>query len=663
MEEIELTEFLDPSEVATKRKKSFFFFNGYEKEVGSLLKLDHQTGIKLNARQVIVAQHILASSLSNNKIVSNAVISEELHSLHKIPKASIRGYISALVKAGILKPVIATFRGEVDKNITVYRFSTVSEITQTSNNNKLTHEETRGNNADTRTSVKTLLGQNSLTSDDVDAKRYLPGKDKETGNFTSLYFHEDLIPAELISLAPKRITGKDFSQQEFTQKRGVKVVAKYMLEARAHRQVATQFSFQVLAAILNLAIAFNAKMLNTGQYEVAFQEKAVPITMVDILFVLGIKDNGPVRARVYRSILALRDTIYNKTDLIGTYFDEKTTIFNQKDFQYFVGLESNSTVAPKFDDEGKVTTVPCLFFIQLNDAIAKTIPDFKYLFGIPSKVALGNALTFLLYLTFRKQRVYKESLLLESVKDAMHYIGTPLQLKKELVKDLDKNYRLSKSDTLVEYLDYDYNLCGYYLRFSTNPDGEDLIYVVADEEEMITRSGATYNSEPGFNNAPTLPNPLHVEPKNVEEIKKENQVKLFLSRLKNEFMTDSTVRSPIYKKFIINEGQYHLCAYDSDTHIERLAQIFEVMTNVDYDTALASLLVVRSELKFITYGEMEVDRERFFEFKDYLHEQLGIKLSLQEFMDVVKNYRKNGVVNWMDRKYDELGASIAETYG
>jgi len=661
VDEIELTGFLDPSEVATKRKKSFFYFNGHEKEVATLLK-DQQTGIKLNTRQIIVAQHILASSLSSDKVVSNAVISDELHTLHKIPKASIRGYISALVKAGILKPVRATCHGEDDKNTTVYRFSTVSEITQISNFNKLNDEETRGNHSETRTSVKTLLGQNSLTSEDVDAKRYLPGKDKVTGNFTSLYFHEDLIPSELISLAPKRSTGKDFSQQEFTQKHGVKVVAKYMLEARAHRQVATQFSFQVLAAILNLAIAFNAKMLNTGQYQEAFQEKAVPITMVDILFVLGIKDSGPVRARVYRSILALRDTIYNKTDLIGTYFDEKTTIFNQKDFQYFVGLESNSTVAPKLDDEGRVVSVPCLFFIQLNDAIAKTIPDFKYLFGIPSKVVVGNALTFLLYLTFRKRRVYKESLLLESVKDAMHYIGTPRQLKKELIKDLDKNYRLSESDTLVEGFDYDYNLCGYYLRFCTNPDGEELIYVVADEKEMITRSGATYNTEPGFKNAPTLPNPLHVETKNVEEIKKENKVKLFISRLKNEFMTEATVRSPIHKKFIINEGMYHLCAYDNDTHIERLAQIFEAMTNIDFDTALASLLVVRSELKFITYGQMEVDRERFFEFKDYLHEQMGIKLSLQEFMDVVKNYRKSGVVNWVGRNYEELGASIAEAY-
>ncbi|BBM67775.1 MULTISPECIES: replication initiator protein RctB domain-containing protein [Vibrio] len=647
---IELMDLIDLTQIqSVKRKRSFISYLGHEND---LLTVVDQFEAKLNLApkaKIVLHYLITASSKYINHSVANTVLFEEITNLYKIPTASLRAYLADFTNKNILKSIRCLYNGTDDHSITVYQFSTAEELAISASSTKI--NTTRNtNDKNSRESVSNLLTKYKFSQEDVDIHDNLFP--------TGWFYHESLVPAEFLAIAPKTAIGKQSEKRVFTHKSGNDVVAKYEIHATASTQIATQFAYQVLNAIINLAIVFNAKMLRTKKYEKAFQEISVPIKMTHIVSILGVTDSGPMRKSIIRAILELRHTIYNKSDLLGRKQQDDSTLFNTKDFQYIVGLETNSTVAPQYDRNGDLNTKPSLFIIDLNKVIIKELSNRELLFGIPSKIAVGSPLTFLFYLTLRRQRVEKESLLIEFVKDKMFYMGSAAQLQRELLKDLDKYYKFSETTSVINDSDFQYNLCGYHLRFGANPNGEPLVYVVVDLEEMIKMSGAKYDESKGGFNAPTLNNPIFGKHETVKSTIENSKIKVFTNELKRDVIISSTRRSTIYKKFAIDGGEYLLTAYDSNEHLEKLSSIMSQFIGVEEDIAMGTLLKLQKELKMVSYGSYVVDKELFFALKDYIAINYNTKLTVQELLDHVKTYRLSNIKKWCEGNFEYISAQI-----
>ncbi|GLQ71218.1 replication initiator protein RctB domain-containing protein [Vibrio penaeicida] len=647
---IELVDLIDLNEIqSVKRKKSFIHYLGHEVDLLTVID-QYEAKLKLAPKAKIVLHYLLSASAKHiNKSVANTVLFDEITKLYKTPPASLRAYVADFLNKGILKSIPCSYNGTNEHSITVYEFSTPELLAISASSLKLDTSK-NSNDKSSRESVTSLLSKHKLSHEDVEVQQHMMP--------TGWYYHDKVIPVEFLALAPKTAVGKRSDKRVFTHRSGNNVTAKYEIDARAHTQITTQFAFQVLNAILNLAIAFNAKMLRTKRYEKAFQEISVPIKMVHLMNILGVTDSGPMRSSIYRSILELRETIYNWSDLLGQTLDNRSKAFKTKDFQYIVGLETNASIAPKYDNNGNLTTKPSLFIITLHQTIITELSDLKLLFGIPSKIAIGNPLTFLFYLTLRRERVEKDSLLLETVKEKMFYMGSAAQLQRELLKDLDRLYKFDEHSNLVNDSSFQYNLCGYHLRFGTNPDGEKLVYVVVDPEEMIQLTGAKYDESKGDLNAPTLPNPIYGNQETVKSTIQNSKIKVFTNDLKRDFIIASTRRSALYKKFTIGGGEYLLSAYDSTDHLEKISHIMSMYIDVEEDIAMATLLKLQKELKMVSYGSLVVDEQLFFQLKEYIAINFNMNLTVQELLDSVKSYRLNNIKKWCEGNLEYVAAQV-----
>ncbi|TOJ28848.1 hypothetical protein CGI42_27630, partial [Vibrio parahaemolyticus] len=128
------------------------------------------------------------------------------------------------------------------------------------------------NTIEDQESIKSSIESMGLTLADIDAKKHL--KD-------GLLFYPSLIPLQYLSLAPEKRNGKNYVKEEFSHVVGNETTGRYAIEAAAHDQVVTTPAILTLMALINLSIAYNAKMLQSGRYQEPFENKEVPIHLLD----------------------------------------------------------------------------------------------------------------------------------------------------------------------------------------------------------------------------------------------------------------------------------------------------------------------------------------------------------------------------------------------
>ena len=469
---VELTEISENPQIDFQLTKKFTIF----KFEGDEVKLHKTTqAFQLTDRQALIVQQLLISS-ANEPYLTSTQLLELISPISDIPVSSYRRHIQELVKIQILKTVPVTHNAIILPLAVCYQFNTAEKMMLAYQSSQLTKPE--GNNKAVRESIEKSLSSKSLTKSDIDAKKYLPAGG---------YLDEDILPEEYMNLAPLRRNGKMEVSDEF-ENRG----NRYHVEARAHEQVVTKPALLTLIALLNLSIAYQAKMLSLGRFNEPFEIEETPFHVLDILHVRGLKDSGQARRRIYSHILELRNTIYNWTDLSGVVDDDLKPLFRQKDFQYIVELETNAQIAPVIKG-GKAYSTPVLFFIKFHNRVTKLIKEKKKFFAVPWRIAQGDPLTFNFYLALRRMKITTEAVEMSYLKSRLGFDNSSSQLQLLLTKELDKKY-LCESNIIDNGMTepFKYNLCGYYIRFSVNQDGEEIVYVHCDKEEMVRESGAKY---------------------------------------------------------------------------------------------------------------------------------------------------------------------------
>lgn len=631
------------STINLTKKFTFFCLNDIKvSQIGKQLPT-----LNLSERQLTVAKYLLVKSKTHTYITNNDVVEEVLDKF-QIPKSSFRRHIQELLDIGLLYKITVTLdQKAIDRGL-CYAFCSSKEIDKIALNRGLNiSDSNRGNHQESRDSVKNTLQQMGLDIEQVDAKHYLQA---------GMAFDQSLVPLQYFKLAPEKRNGKNYNREQFQHSLGENRIGNYVIEALAHDQIVTKPALMTLVASINLAMAYNAKMLITGKYSRPFEIEEVPIHLPDIFHVRGIKDSGQARERINNHYDELRHTVYNWVDLTGIVDENMNELFRQKDFQFIVSLETNATIAPTIVDSNRVQTNAVLFFIRFHPDLIKKLCEKRYFFAVPKKIAMDDPLIFVFYLALRNSKVTIDAINLKSLANKMYFASTIKQLYKQLKKKLDADYLVAPDSPMAT--DFEYDLCGYYLRFSTNEDDEIILYAHCFEPEMIQESGATYKEELGNNNAPTLPNPLVYNVATVEDLKHHEQVQQVVNTLRNVLITKNTRRTDLYKKIKLAGEHHTLSAYSDARETEQLAENLAEALRIDSQIAFDAVEQLKGKLKYLSFGNIKIDESLFYGLKNHLATQHDIDLTPSQLIDAVKFYRELYMIHWAKQEYEVLAEDI-----
>lgn len=626
--------------INTRRKFSLLVVSG--NEIDSFNQIQQ---FSLNNRQMAVINQIIAmcSNASVGTVLLNPGLTEQLCELTGTPQATIRRFYRQFVEFGILKEVSILLNEQHIDVGTGYRVATPNELTTSILSNKA-NTHSRGQTAvDTINSTEQALQEKNLNFSQIDITHHLPA---------GFAYDTTIFPLQLFALAPKRRSNKNYIEQKFSRPISKNSSARYVVAAKAHRQVVTELALSVAMASINIAIAYNAKMMKTGAYNIPFQEKSVPIQISDTIRLMGLADGGRTRKQIRNCYTELRETIYNwitiDPEVTKGFSEEEQQLFREVDFQFIVGLESNTNIAPTIKN-GRTTSNPLLYFVQFHDTIIEKLSNRDYFLSVPQKIATDDPLIFTFYMTLRNLRAIQDSYLVSDIAQKMFYQGSTKLLISALIESLSANY-------CINDIQYTYNLCGYYLVFKKNPDGEDILNVLCDNQEMIEATGARYNQALGNNNAPTIANPLKAI--TVQRLKAEDLLEQVQMMIYSDMVTTTTKRYVHYKKLSVRGHEFNLTAYTEHTELEKIAHFISVVCNVSNETVIEALLRLQAGLKRLGYGEMIITRDHISEVLDLLSKSANVHLSIVELIELSKQYRERMIRDWFSGNYQIVAADI-----
>ncbi|HAT8521705.1 TPA: DUF3346 domain-containing protein [Vibrio vulnificus] len=623
---------------------TIFAFSGKEESI-----LDLVLSFEINDKLKSIANFLILKSQTVNAIRATEAI-EEIVSQYKIPESTTRRAFQELVKEGILfKPEVLLNGNPCDKAY-CYQFYGKKEILNSLSRNKIAKSNNHNRNTiEDQESIKSSIESMGLTLADIDAKKHL--KD-------GLLFYPSLIPLQYLSLAPEKRNGKNYVKEEFSHVVGNETTGRYAIEAAAHDQVVTTPAILTLMALINLSIAYNAKMLQSGRYQEPFENKEVPIHLLDIIYVRGIKDSGQARIRIRNHIQELRETIYNWIDLTGIKDENMKDIFGSKDFQYIVGLKTNAEISPVKLRNGRIRTNPMLFFIKFNDILIDKLKSKRLLFTLPYKIVMDDPLIFTFYLVLRQMNRSRESILLRDIAEKMYYMNSTNKLYSLLKDRLEENYKAESN--LFEDNDFvfDYNLCGYYLSFNKNPDGDRTVHLYCDHEEMIKHSGAEYNPKLKDYNAPTLPNPVYASAETVEEIQTREKAQNIASTLLQMYLDESTRRALQYRRLLIGNKSLDVSAYTTNEELSVYSIIISQQFDIEEDVVDIALNFIKEIVKPLGYSEFTISMSKFHKLKAHLVDVHNLELDTIELINLTKHFRLKNMQLWYNEDYESVAKEV-----
>lgn len=458
---------------------------------------------------------------------------------------------------------------------------------------------------------------------------------------------EQIIPREVKELSPARPNGIRKIGKTFDSHGGA---GKYQFEATATTQVPTENAISTLIVIVNLAVAYNSKMLSQKKFSTPFEESEFPVHILDILNVKGIKDSGQARDRIREHILWISETFYYITDLEGVFKNDNLDhIYSQNRFQFFREISSNADETPEIVN-GSAIIKPNLYFISLNETIEKVLKQSDTFFAVPWSLLKVDTLVLFFYMFLRRRQVSNEIFDLEFIREDMSYEGTLAVFKEKLEEGFCKAGFVAEDGEA-----FDFNVGGYYITTSVTEDGTQQYKVVCVDKEMMTLSGSQYNEAKGKLNAPTIRNPL----KTVHELKDSINKRTKYADFVNMFVDPSSLRMSLYRILHFGDGVAHCVSrYDNEDYKNLLVELVVSKVDLTRDEAREFIDVLRSAVNFITYQDLVVTQDDFEEFRKYLDRCTGLSFGTLRILQKARSYRKKKITTWLEKRYVEIAVDF-----
>lgn len=636
------------TELNLRSKLRVFRFRGDEVKDASIYE-----GLPLNTSQSTIVQQLLLLSAQKKGLTLKSFASILESKRIKFSPETLRRVIGELKKRKILEEVEISLHGEVMSLPRCLQFCDISLTLKEQDSrsySKLKEQNVNEKRGSDLAAQKEALERRGLSVDDGKTdKKFLP---------RGALYSEGLILKEIQQLSPDRANGSKFAGQTFDTNSG-----KFHLEAKAPDQIATKGAIATLVVIINIAVAYNSKMLTQKRFRTPFQDKEIPIHIADILELRGIRDSGQARNRIRKQISWLRETIYRASDLQGILDKNLTKVFRQSDYQFFIQVTSNADEAPVIvNNRAKVS--PNLYFITFNPIMEKELCEEGSFFSLPWRLMQAHELLLFVYINFRRRKLTDEVIVLDDLRQSMYYEASTANFQDKLEKELISwGFQENAKGA-------DFNLCGYYIIKSVNHDGEPQYRVQCNEEEMINESGAFYRHEIGDRNAPQLLNPLKQKPQTINlyanspqaanglktatEIKHDLSQQFAYHEFQKSYVVKSTLRTKQFRRMSFGMVEYAVTYYDTDDICNHLAAAIAKEIDCDKDNALEFVMTMKAELHPIRFGDQEVTSELFWEFLSFLKgADLGV-VSPVTVLEVARTYRRKKVTQWVNRDFKSL---------
>ena len=632
-------------QINIRRSFSLFCFQSTDKELNPLIKQ-----FKLKKRLQKICNHLMVQSQSTS-LRLNPEFTKELAKLVDCRIDVIRKNLKELYDFGILIRRPVTFNGVELKNGVCYQLNSRNELQIILNDRELNSDGLRGGRfKETTESVKTSLEMRAFSPQDLNTDEFAP---------PGLIIHENILPTISFAMAPRARSGKKQIRKKYHVQVG-KQKMEFLLEASSTDQVATQQALFTYIHLIRMSIAYNIKMLKTGKFKVPFENPTVPYHIADIARVRGLKDGGTQRERINNHIEELYKTQYHNfrlDDELITPDILESLPFSTKHFQYIASYETNSDIAPTVT-QSKVKSNPIIYFIDFPVKTIEWLKEQSSFFTIPTRVAEDDPLIFSLYMTLRELKASINSFTLKELKAKMFFDGSDSQLKLSLKEELNKSYRNKGSNSE----EFDYNLCGYYLRFSKDQNDQLVLYVNCNHEEMIKTSGALYNGSIGLKNAPTIRNPFKDFTGSKEQLIETNREQSAKNIIINDFISAETRRLKFYHVLRFKVGDYALTAYDNDTHLHHLSILVSNESNLSQEYSYKALLLIRNELSPLKFADKVVGSLDIKAVKEYLENEHQAHLTVVDILGQARNYRERMISIWLDGEISVIAEDILKKF-
>ncbi|PSU31677.1 hypothetical protein C9I99_21045 [Photobacterium lutimaris] len=652
--DIELTDIELPATLNKSRRFSIYLFDGTERELNETLQ-----NIDLNSKELTVVQHLILAS-DTNKVLNGADVSKVIGDQYDIPSPSLSRIIKGLVeKKGVLTKNPVLDNGVLRKQCYCYKLRSKREIASDFTQRELSKGK-RGNSKETRETLKKSFAEKGHSLEVVNGT--------DSYQISTYPYARALFPAEFMSLAPTSRNKENYAHKKFVVGTG-KNSYSYVIECKAHSQVPTQQALLTMMDIIKLSLAYNAKMLHTGRFKTAYEDPELPVLITQILAVKGITDSGPARKKIDDHIEELQFARWVWSELEGKPNKKRMEgLIDSDDFIFIDRLKRSNDYAATYEN-GKVKqdSPPSAYFITLSRRIIDNLMGKhnegegsdgvnQWLFVIPKEIVNGDPLLFSLYLTLREMKLDTQTYDFTELKRLMFFSGGAQSLRKQLHQKLSSTYKPENPLSLEiedKVQSFDFNLCGYYLRFGTT-EGCDTLTIYCKKQEMVIMAGSKWNPDLD-NNTPTIAHPLS------KYISKEQvAIDSIVTEMKAR-CTTATRRKVLYRNFIMSDDfdfSFILTAYMTDIQVNHLASLFNEYVGFAEEDSFRALKMIQKELKPISAGGVQITSEELDHFTNYMSNTHGQVITPQEVMELAKNFREKSLREWKSGQYDRIVESV-----
>ncbi|WP_199438701.1 replication initiator protein RctB domain-containing protein [Vibrio owensii] len=588
-------------------------------------------------------------------VKTNELVNLFLENGTQVAKGSLNAALQLLVKNKLL----VSLSVEVDSNLrrewTVYQFAAdkqLSDIITDANFVKYAPEAASANQKKRKRSddikeQEQILDLVSIGRDDATLSRsHLP---------KGIAYLEQVIPPAVWALSHNKDGPHNVDYKR-------EVVDGYVVEIKGHKKITTKPSLITGLILMQIAIAYNAKMLSQRKFKKPFDQRDIPIFSSDLMSFKG-SDSGPARERTANEIELLRNTVFDIHDMNATFsHHEQREKYTKTDYRMLESVRSSSDVRYSTDDPGAHIRSASLYIIRFSEDVEKLLSQEQVMFSLPSRLLSAHNLLVTFYLHLRRQRVDKKIIAFEELIHTLPFAGSALTLSDRLQKILQtpvKTENDKKENFATSKPDFDYNLFGYYIKFIDH-EGKPAIDVRCDKREMIEAAGLKFNDTPGAVNAPTMANPLIWLSQTSDEIEHTKEIQHAVDMLKKDLIVAKSLRNSRYRMLSFEQKTVFLTAYCNEVFIKALSYELEQVTFINKETLEEAILTIQAELNPIKIGKIVIDSEDIESLIKYLTARCNRVPTEQDIVIHTSSFRQKKILQWKAREFSAFAESLIE---
>lgn len=568
-----------------------------------------------------------------------------------IAKGSLNAALQLLVKQNLLIARKVNVDSENKREWTVYEFASAESLSETITSASLkkyapTNKESRSTNRKRDASEqKQILDLVDIQQDDAKLNRnHLPN---------GVAFLEQVIPKPVWDLAYNKDGphNLDYRREQ---------VDGFVIEIKGHKKITTKPALITGLILMQIAIAYNAKMLSQGKFEKPFEKRDIPIFASDLMSFKG-SDSGPARERTANEIELLRNTVYDIHDLNPTFSEShQRNQYTKDDYRILESVRSSSDFRYSADDPSANIRNASLYIIRFSEEVETLLSREEIMFTLPTLLLSAHNLLVTFYLHLRRQRVDREVITFDNLIYALPFTGSANTLKERLEKILNtpvKSEDNTRSSFETGHPDFDYNLFGYYIKF-IQIEGEPALDIECNKKEMIIAAGAKYNEDPKANNAPTIANPLIWLSQTSDEIQHTKEIQHAVDMLKKDFIRANTLRNSRYRVLCFNNKSVYLTAYCSKIFIKALCYELSQNILINVEILEEALLRIQSELNKIKLRDIIIESDDIDNLIRYLTARCEKVPTEQDIVVHTSSFRQKKLLQWKACEFDSFADAL-----